>query len=105
MKPSSCPTCGQSIKHFRAGIYLPPLKALIFDLIKAGGEMGATGEEVRSILRENSPYRKATGVGARNHIFQINDLLCETEYRIEARGGSNKYSNTRHWVLVREKVK
>ena len=73
-------------------MHLPPIKAAIFDAIKASGELGVRSREIinSEIYRDR---KKPRTVSIRSHINQINDLLEETDWRIR--------SDRMRWFLVR----
>jgi hypothetical protein len=78
----------------RLGVRMTPLKAAIFDRIKAAGDIGVTTTEIVSDLyRDRSPV-EATKVKA--HVNQINDLLVATDWRIR--------SDRRCWFLGRDRL-
>jgi hypothetical protein len=70
-----CPECGQPIAEHRLGVRLTPLKARIFDAIRRYGE-----ERIKCAELGNPRTVKA-------HVSQINDLLEETDWRIDGRRG------------------
>jgi hypothetical protein len=75
----------------RFGISLSPLKTRLFDTIKRAGAEGIDGNDLYGIVfgdRERSYHT------LKAHVFQINSMLVETEYRIRSRG--------RRYTLVRE---
>jgi hypothetical protein len=74
-----CNYCGQPLPEIRLGVRLPPLKARIFDLIQRSGDDGITNADLRDIL----------GLGLKcveSHVYQINELIGDSGYRIRARG-------------------
>jgi hypothetical protein len=81
--------CHQVIATERFGVRLPVLKARIFDAIKAAGEIGITTRELFDVIYEGARARSIATV--RTHIFMINDLLEETDFRIVCTGRS-KYA-------------
>jgi hypothetical protein len=94
--PRSCPHCGQSYRYPRAGVNLTPLKAKIFDKVKAAYGIGVTSQEIMESIYER-PRQLAV---IRNHILQINDLLEEVDWVIVSDGRGR---NAR-WVL-RQKLR
>jgi hypothetical protein len=75
----------------RLGVQMTPLKAAIFDRVKAAGDIGITTTEIVSDLyRDRSPVKSAT---IRVHVGQINDLFAGTDWRI--------HSDRRRWFLNR----
>jgi hypothetical protein len=88
-----CPRCHQSVDEIRLGVRLTPLKAALFDRIKAAGDIGiSTTEVVNDVYRDRSPV-KPTAI--KSHVGQINDLLASTDWRIR--------SDHRRWFLQRGK--
>ena len=80
---------------------MPPLKARIVDAIKAAGDIGITWEELHhDIYRGYAQLRAPSSM--RTHIWQINDLLEATDWRIvaEPRGRYARWYVRR--VTVRE---
>jgi hypothetical protein len=79
-----CPKCHRPITIERLGVRMTPLKARIIDAIKCSGDIGVTSEELRfDIYRGYAQLRVQSVV--RVHIWQINDLLEETDWHIVAR--------------------
>lgn len=71
---------------------MTPLKAAIFDRIKSAHTEGISSRELIADLYFD---RRAVGVSTiKAHVSQINDLLCETDWRIR--------SDRRHWRLEKE---
>jgi hypothetical protein len=86
-----CPHCHQPIQDERLGVRLTPLKCALIDRIKASGDIGiASTELVADLYRDRGPVQPAV---IKAHVFQINDLLCATSYRI--------CSDGRRWFLVK----
>lgn len=80
-----CPHCQQVLPEVRVGVRLPPLKARIFDLVLRGGEDGITARDVLEIV-----YAELEGPSAKTvhvHVFQINELIEDSGYRIVGRRG------------------
>jgi len=78
-----CPTCHQPVAEVRAGVRLSPLKARIFDAIARTGIDGILTDDVNAVVFNGE--RNAATVKA--HIWQINELLAETDVRIRSIGG------------------
>ena len=72
MKRHVCQCCGQSIENVREGVRLTPLKARIFDLIKA--RPGITQEELCWIVYGVNAQAGQIG----GHVHQIRNLLKGT---------------------------
>jgi hypothetical protein len=70
---------------------LTPLKSAIFDLIAAAGQAGISSVSIIGSLYFDR--RAVSVVTIKAHIWQINSLLVETDYRI--------ISNQRSWFLVK----
>jgi hypothetical protein len=92
----TCPICHRPTQRFRFGVYWPPIKSRILDLLAARCEIGASTEEIiAEVYTGRKPPRLS---GIKSHIWQINDLL-ETEapeWRIVRDDG--------RWVLLRRRV-
>jgi hypothetical protein len=76
----ACPYCGRPLYMDRIGVRLPPLKAAILDAVRAAGDLGATAETIIARAYERRRYPQRNAIKA--HIWQINELLEDTEYRI-----------------------
>jgi hypothetical protein len=75
----------------RLGVRLPPLKAAIVDKIRAAGDIGITSAElVADVYFDRRAVSAAT---VKAHVFQINDQLVSTDWRIR--------SDRRRWFLCR----
>jgi hypothetical protein len=80
-----CPHCKQPIAVARLGVRLPPFKARLIDLLRQAGDIGASSEELRGDLyRGYARYRSVLSVKA--HVWQINEILEETDWRIVSDG-------------------
>lgn len=97
-----CPYCRQSIRIERYGVPLTPLKAGIFDAIKQAGDVGVNSDEIISgpLYRDR---RRASRDTIKAHIFQINELLEETDWAIQSEGDYG--TSERRWYLRRRKVR
>ncbi len=74
-----CPHCGSPFqRQKRLGVWLPPLKARIFDIIKRAGWDGIEKETLRDMLDMSPSCLKS-------HIWQINDLFEDTGLRLDGR--------------------
>ena len=82
-----CPTCHQPLPEVRFGVRLTRLKAMIFDVIKSRSSYSVTQQELQGIFELSS---LAT---VRSHIFQINEMLEHTGWRIK--GGSKHHPGYR----------
>jgi hypothetical protein len=86
MKPFTtpvCPTCHQTVGAVRFGARLTLLKARIVDRIKAAGDIGVPSEELLFDLWEHGAVAQST---VKAHIWQINELLEETDWYIRSDG-------------------
>jgi hypothetical protein len=85
----TCPYCHATD---RLGIRVPRLKAAILDHIRTAGAIGATSQEILAseVFRDRRPVGVAT---IKSHIWQLNDLLYGTDWRIRSDGG--------RWILAR----
>lgn len=91
--PRVCSQCGQPMRALRVGVYLPPVKAAIFDAVKAAGPLGITSREI--VAQTETRARPA---GFRAHMWQLeNWYLDETDWRIVSDG---RGANAR-WYLRR----
>jgi hypothetical protein len=88
MNTTYCPTCHQPLHSMRAGIQLTPLKARIFDAVKRAGDVGISNRDIARIAFDG----RASADTVKQHIFQINSLLCETDFSIKSVLG--------HYVIV-----
>jgi hypothetical protein len=68
----------------RLGIRLTALKADIFDAIKSRGSHFIKASEIASQIGHRGPE-----ITIRSHVTQINDLLEETDWRIEGLRGKD----------------
>jgi hypothetical protein len=97
-----CPKCHQPIKHVRLGVRLTELKAGIFDLIKAAGDVGLSCEELAQfdLWRDTTRRRPPTKNTVRSHIIQINQELEGTGWRIVG-----DHCRPWRWSLVRRRAR
>jgi hypothetical protein len=101
MRDERCPHCHQVLHHERLGVRLTPLKARILDMIKAAGDLGIAREELmHALARERGVAISKYTLKA--HIWQINDLLEETNFVIayEPRDSEPRASYGR-WAHIR----
>jgi hypothetical protein len=82
-----CECCGQPLPEVRLGARLSPLKASIFDAVKAAG---AAGIEPDSLFERFIAPRGAARETLGSHITQINDALAGTDYKLFAGSGGNR---------------
>jgi hypothetical protein len=79
-KNEVCPCCKQPLpSQERAGVYMPPQKAKIFDAVRKFP--GLTADELNSKCFGGSTGKNTV----RQHIKQINDLLESTDIRISGK--------------------
>jgi hypothetical protein len=97
-----CPHCRQIIGHERCGVRLTPLKAELFDIIKRAGDIGVTSVElIHSALYRDR--RTVSHLTVKSHIWQINELLEETDWVIQSEADYG--TSERRWHLRRRKVR
>jgi hypothetical protein len=93
----ACPHCGQTLPEVRFGVRLSPLKARIIDAVKRAGPDGIDADVLFWLIFSERRVKRLT---LKSHVYQINDLLAATEYRIDAvRGGGRRFR------LVHRKMK
>jgi hypothetical protein len=82
-----CECCGQEIRKVkRLGVFLTPIKSLIFDIVKSSGKYGIW----RDSLFDRTQHLRRNGAKhhtVRSHVAQINDLIEDTGYIIVATRG------------------
>ncbi len=96
-----CPHCHLPMKEMRFGVVLPPLKAALFDAVKAAGDVGVSTTELITTMTEHAG-RSLDAQTIKAHVFQINELLAGTDYQIrsERRGGERPNGGRpAFWVL------
>lgn len=78
-----CRCCGQPLPSLkRGGVYMPPMKAKIYDAIQK--HPGITTEQLtRRFYGEDSRLSRGR---IRTHVTQINDLLVGTEITVSGDG-------------------
>ena len=82
-----CKHCGQPLPpEQRAGVYLPPMKAQIFDMVKKSPGISAATMAKRMYGR-NELYELRR---IRVHVSQINELLAGVEIKILGDGDIKK---------------
>lgn len=77
-----CKHCGQPLPTIRLGVRLTPLKARIFDLIRRAGPDGIAGEDLFALTLAARRAQRST---LKAHVWQINDAIEGTGYRIHGR--------------------
>ncbi len=85
-----CPTCHAPYRASRVGIYMPILKSELFDSIKMAGDVGISSRELIVMHYQSKMVQLNT---IKIHVYQINDLLVETDYRIcsDGRGANARW--------------
>jgi hypothetical protein len=89
MSTRYCPQCHQPLGDSRLGVRLPAIKLAIFDVIHNAGADGVPIQTIAGLVfGQGMPE-----VGIRSHVYQINQLLYGTGFRIEGGGwnGSRGY--------------
>jgi hypothetical protein len=89
-KAPTCTRCGQSLHVTRQverfGVWMPPLKATIVDVIHLTGEAGISTYDLHNqIYRDCPPRARAT---IRTHIWMINELTEFSGWHIVCEGRS-----------------
>ena len=97
-----CPHCRRPMTYQRVGIFLPPLKVAIFDLVKQSGDVGITTAELAGNVYEDRRYKPAL-LTVKSHIWQINEYLEETDWII--RSEADYGTTERRWYLRRRPVR
>lgn len=85
-----CSQCHQPLNEVRLGVRLPVFKAAILDAIKAAGDIGISSQEL--IDKFGRPIRV---IAIKSHVFQINEMLEDTGWRIATDAG--------RWHLVKRR--
>jgi hypothetical protein len=70
-----CPNCGAPIRPKRLGVKMTPLKVRIFDAVRRSGDIGIATTELAGMLELQT-------ITVRAHIWQINDVIDDTGYKI-----------------------
>ena len=79
-----CSACGQEIPHTRLGVRLSPLKVRIFDIIRRAGIDGIAADDLVGLAYDGRD--KPSRNGLKSHIWQINDVISDTGFRIAGHG-------------------
>jgi hypothetical protein len=82
--------------QWREGVYLPPMKAAIFDAVKRNP--GISPDRVIAKLDDKISLNVL-----RQHIHQLNGLLASTSVQIS--GSASRDTPRGHYRLVRQRVK
>lgn len=73
-----CPTCHQSIAIERAGVRLSPLKAAIYDAIRAAGDMGISTDGLIMLVRDRCDHHITSNNTIKAHIHQLREYLVDS---------------------------
>jgi hypothetical protein len=79
----TCPHCHQPYRESRFSIRLGPRKAAIVDAIHAAGDAGISTAELVTALYPDAEVSENL---IRQHVFQINSLFEEIDWRIVSDG-------------------
>src|SRR5262245_5933232 len=88
----NCTACGQPMRYERLGVHMTPLKAEIFDAIKAAGDDGVPSIELRHNFPSKTKPAALSTIKA--HVWQLNNLyLPGTDWLIvsEGRGANHRW--------------
>lgn len=102
-----CPYCRQVIAVERYGVPLTPLKAGIFDAIRAAGDAGITSTEIIG-GQLYCDRRRVSRDTIKAHVWQINALLEQTNWVIKSEteiGAPDMHLSERRWHLRRRRVR
>lgn len=72
---------------------MTPLKAALFDRIKAAGDLGVSSEELLTDCYEQRGRRRVGASCIKVHIWELNNLLVASDWLI--------VSDHHHWYLQR----
>ena len=83
--------------QIRYGVHLSPLKARMLDMIRdtTRGRGGITREALAWVFFGGVPKRDAEN-RVKSHVWQLNELLEETEYKIINRDGTYRLVKRGH---------
>ena len=76
--PKRCPSCGRPIEELRFGVAFTRCKAAIIDKIKSRNGARIMAKDMGEGFNKNT---------IRAHIYQINEKLMDSDYRIEGKPG------------------
>jgi hypothetical protein len=96
-----CPHCKQPMSVDRLGVRLPPIKAAILDVIRGAGDAGATTPSIVATVYRDRPAPKYTSI--KSHVFQINEVLEETDFIIKSDRHYWNSTGWPHWRLEKRK--
>jgi len=84
MRERVCECCGQPLPITRFGVRMSPLKAHLVDVVLRAGPDGISSDDLhRIVFGDRRVVRKTLYA----HVWQINDAMMDTGYRITGRGG------------------
>lgn len=87
MKPACCPHCQRPMLPVRLGAQLTPLKARIFDLVHRAGTDGIEHRQLFDLAFSNALPKPRTQKTVKSHVWQINDAIADSGFRICGHGG------------------
>lgn len=79
----------------RGGVRMTPLKARLFDAIKAAGDVGISTNELLFKVYEGERLPQRSVI--KSHIWQINEILEDTGLKIVSLWETRR---VRYWMLV-----
>jgi hypothetical protein len=84
-----CPHCGQAMPQMRMGVRMFPQTARVFDIIKAAGREGISGEAL--FERAYAGVKKPSYSCIKGHVDHARASLAGTDYEIRCdRNGRHK---------------
>lgn len=84
-----CPQCGQKLlPPEREGCGLTPLKARIYDAVKRAGPDGIAWHDLFALIYGGCVRGSTSRQRLKSHVWQINDLLEDSGWRIGGYGGT-----------------
>lgn len=89
-----CHYCGSPLPEIRLGVRLPPLQARLFDLIMRSGLDGITRNDLIAVVWElDVNHFPKLADTLKQHVWQINDAIRDTGYRIRTFGSANRINH------------
>jgi DNA-binding winged helix-turn-helix (wHTH) protein len=76
-----CPRCHQPIRQERFGVYLPPRKARIIDVLEEAGEAGVSIDQFVAAVWTKDEGKRAPQT-VKSHISQLNGLIAESGFKV-----------------------
>jgi hypothetical protein len=91
-----CPYCNQTLPEYRFDVKLTPHKARIFDLVRDSGRDGISWNDLFALVYDGysrEPIKgkareKQARTALKAHIWQINEAIRDSGYRIVGHGRS-----------------